>query len=209
MQSESSPQARLDCVCASTDGQSVVAKACLMSNIPHSSTQSHSSACSVVPRCLAPYVQPGRTSKVEVASSVESGKSLNNCRGPVMTFCDIVRVNFGALPGSSLMLRSPPIVSSRSPFTAGECVALGCFDDVASLLTLRGVSPFDADRACTSSRLEEDSRVAAAPSVVSTDISIFSTSVVRLLPLLSRELGMMVTWSGRIERCARCEGCDG
>jgi hypothetical protein len=126
-----------------------------------------------------------------------------------MTFCDIVRDSFGALPGSSLMLRSPPIVSSRSPFTAGDCAALGCFDEEASFLTLRGVSPFDAGRACMSSMPDEDSRVAAAPSDVSTAISIFSTSVVRLLPLLSRGPGITVTGFGGIGCCAKCEGRDG
>lgn len=76
-----------------------------------------------------PYTQSWMTWKVLVASAVSSGRSPNNCAGLAMNFCEELRDNLGALPGSTLTLISPPIISGSSVF-AGE---LGDFVDMAEV----------------------------------------------------------------------------
>ena len=65
------------------------------------------------------------TENSEVASSVASGRSLNNGAGREITFCDALRDSFGGFPSSTTTVTSPPMISWPSP-DSGDCVAL-CF----------------------------------------------------------------------------------
>jgi hypothetical protein len=49
--------------------------ATVFNGLPHSSEQSHSRACSVVPIFLLAYVHSDSTANVALASAVESGRS--------------------------------------------------------------------------------------------------------------------------------------
>lgn len=81
-------------------------------DLPHSSEQSHSRACSVVPMCLLAYVHSDRTSKVDFASCVESGRSTYSGGGRKAILCEAVRDSLGAFPGSIFKVISPPSTSS-------------------------------------------------------------------------------------------------
>ena len=106
-----------------------------------------------------------------------------------MTFVDMVRESLGALPGSTLTDRSPPIVSSCSSLTMGDCALLEGRDEGVSLLDLRSTGWLSPDGGWSSSMAEEPSRLGIV-SALSGAISIFSTWDVTLLSLASREAGM-------------------
>lgn len=88
-------------------------------------------------------------SKTLVASSVASGRCENNTRGFAMTFCDVVLESFGALPGSTFTVISPPMVSSCSDLTVGDGAALIGFAGVSEpRFDLRGGDRVRLEDAC-------------------------------------------------------------